>query len=161
MKLGYWPFRPDVSGIARLLRRLIKANDGIETIEFAIVALTLFVFVLGIVEFGRLYWTQSELQYAAEAAARCATVSRSATITGNGPGNYAADQVFGVTVPAGAASALTTSPSCGNQVTMCFPFEFIVPALFPFSGTTPAACPAGYTAPTSGLTLVATGCHQA
>ena len=161
MKLGYRPFRLEFSGIARLLRRLIKANDGIETSEFAIVALTLFVFVLGIIEFGRLYWTQSELQYAAEAAARCATVSCSATITGTGPGNYAADQVFGVSVPAGAASALTTSPSCGNQVTICFPFEFIVQGLFPFSNTTPAACPAGYAAPAAGLTLIATGCHQA
>ncbi len=161
MKLGYRRFPLDLSRVARHLRRLIKANDGVETIEFAIVALTLFVFVLGIVEFGRLYWTQSELQYAAEEAARCATVSCSATITGTGPGNYAADQVFGVTVPAGAASALTASPSCGNQVTICFPFEFIVQGLFPFSNTTPAACPAGYTAPAAGLTLIATGCHQA
>ena len=48
MKFGHRPFPPDFSGIARLLRRLAKADDGIETIEFAIVALTLFVFVLGI-----------------------------------------------------------------------------------------------------------------
>jgi Flp pilus assembly protein TadG len=161
MKLGNRPFPLDLSGIVRHLRRLIKASDGVETIEFAVVAATLFVVVLGIVEFGRLYWTQSELQYAAEAAARCATVSCSATITGTGPGNYAADQVFGVTVPAGTASAITVSPSCGNQVTMCFPFTFIVQGLFPFTNATPASCPVGYTAPASGLTLIVTGCHQA
>src|SRR5258708_2601154 len=125
MRLGYRRFFPDLSRVARQLRRLIRASDGVETIEFAIISLTLFVFVLGIVEFGRLYWTQSELQYAVEEAARCATVSCSATITGTGPGNYAADQVFGVTVPAGAASALTVSPSCGNQLTIFSPFQLI------------------------------------
>ena len=161
MNLGCWPFPLGPSRIARLLRRLVKAPDGVETIEFALVSVTLFILSLGIVEFGRLYWTISELHYAVEAAARCATMSCSATITGTGPGNYAADQVFGVTVPAGTVFALTTSPVCGNQVTVCFPFEFIVPGLFPFTNAPPATCPAGYAAPASGLTLTATGCHQA
>jgi Flp pilus assembly protein TadG len=161
MKLGHFRFPPGLARIARLLRRLVKASDGIETVEFALVSITLFIFVLGIVEFGRLFWTQSELQYAVEAAARCVTVSCSATITGTGPGTYAADQVYGVTVPAGTVFGLTTSPVCGNQVTVCYPFQFIVPGLFPFTNATPAACPAGYTAPASGLTLYASGCHQA
>jgi Flp pilus assembly protein TadG len=64
-----------LSRIAGLLRRLVKASDGTETIEFALLAIPFFLFLLEVVEFARLYWTQSELQYAAEAAARCATVN--------------------------------------------------------------------------------------
>ena len=75
MKLRYRPFPRNRPAVAPLLRRLIKASDGIETIEFALVSITLFLFLLGVVEFGWLYWTQSSLQYAAEAGARCATVN--------------------------------------------------------------------------------------
>ena len=63
-----------LAAIRRALTRLLREADGSEAIEFAIVANALLLFLLGTVEFGRLYWTQSELQYAAEAAARAATV---------------------------------------------------------------------------------------
>ncbi len=64
------------------------------------------------------------------------------------------------------------NPACGNEVVVCYPFQFIVPGLFPFTNTAPppcpltppatgACCPAGYAAPAPGLTLTATGCHQA
>src|SRR4029077_6474209 len=97
MKLGYRSFHLPLS-----LRRLIKASDGIETIEFALVSITLFLFLLGVIEFGWLYWTQSELQYAAEAAARCATVNCCASgpavcggATGNaGVQNYTTNQLL-------------------------------------------------------------------
>ncbi|HEX2645636.1 MAG TPA: pilus assembly protein TadG-related protein [Candidatus Dormibacteraeota bacterium] len=62
------------------------------------------------------------------------------------------DIVFSLTNP---------SPACGNQVTVCYAFTFIVPTLFPFSNTLPASCPPNYNPPTQGLTLTATGCHQA
>jgi Flp pilus assembly protein TadG len=67
MKLRYRPFPLNRFAIPPLLRRLIKAREGIETVEFALVSITLFLFLLGVVEFGWLYWTQSGLQYAAEA----------------------------------------------------------------------------------------------
>lgn len=165
-----------------LLWRLVRARDGVEAIEFAIIFPVLMLFLLGCIEFARLWWTQSELQYAAEAAARCVTVGCATNITGTGPTTYAANRVYSISVPAGAVFQLypaanpsadppvNTGPACGNLVTVCFPFQFIAPALFPFTNTAPAACagspptvpccPPTYSAPATGLTLNAIGCHQ-
>jgi Flp pilus assembly protein TadG len=56
------------------LARLLRGVDGSAVIEFAVVANALLLLLLGVVEFGRLYWTQSALQSAVEATARYATV---------------------------------------------------------------------------------------
>ena len=150
-----------IRAVGGMLLRLARAREGVEAIEFAIVLPVMVLFLLGCIEFGRLYWTQSELQFAAEAAARCVTVSCSNNIVGKGANTYAAKQVVSIDVPDGVVFSLTSpSPACGNQVTVCYPFTFIVPTLFPFSNTV-AGCPNNYTAPTVGLTLTATGCHQA
>jgi len=135
------------------LTRLFREADGSETIEFAIAANALLLFLLGVVEFGRLYWTQSELQYAAEAAARYATVytfnnpsATSAQVQTNTQ-NQAPTYVYTTSVPASdfavtAYDATTNTPSCGNRVIVTYPFSFVVTGLFPFS-----------------ITLTATGCH--
>src|ERR1044071_4646911 len=91
------------------LRPLAATNDGGGIIELALAAIPLFMLLLGVVEFARLYWTQSELQYAAEAAARCATTNCCASAptscggsTGNtGVQNFAAGQLLGMSVPSG------------------------------------------------------------
>src|SRR5437879_2613704 len=97
---------PHISRTAALLRRLLKARNGVETIEFALAAIPLLTFLFGVVEFARLYWTQSELQYAAEAAARCATLVKlsspnpatcggSAVTDNAGVQSFAANQLLG------------------------------------------------------------------
>jgi hypothetical protein len=112
---------------------------------------------LGVVEFGRLYWTQSELQYAAEAAARCATVnccpaSCGGVQPGDASNNYAgfrqftASQLLGMSVPSGSLSSFQVSAAtCGNQVTFNYTFNFIVTSLLPQGA----------------INLATTACHQA
>ena len=152
MNLGY--VRCDPCGIARLLLRLTKAPDGVETVEFALVSIALFTFLLGVVEFGRAYWTQSELQYAAEAGARCATV----TCCAGGPAscggstgtpgiqNFTAGQLLGMSVSSSSLSNFQVSAqTCGNQVTFTYTFHFIVSGLIPQSA----------------IPLTTTACHQA
>ena len=154
MNQAHW--RPAVGPcrIGRVLRRLVAASEGVETIEFALVSLALFLFMFGVVEFGRLYWTQSELQYAAEAAARCATVGCCSTgpltcggLTGNlGLQNYTAGQVYGLSIAGSDLSNFSlTAATCGNQVSFNYTFNFIVTQLLP-QGT---------------ITLATTACHQA
>ena len=154
MKFGHWPFPLDLWRIARLLRRLARAPDGVETVEFALVSIALFMFLLGVVEFGRLYWTQSELQYAAEAAARCATVNCCAggpASCGGSTGttgiqNFTAGQLIGMSVASSKLSTFQVSAqTCGNQVTFNYTFSFIVTSLLPQSA----------------ITLATTACHQA
>ena len=154
MNPPYRSFPLELSRIVRLLRRLVKASDGSETIEFALLAIPFFLFLLGVVEFARLYWTQSELQYAAEAAARCATVNCCSSgpascggSTGNtGVQNFAAGQLLGMSVSSSNLSNFhVTGASCGNQVTFTYAFDFIVGPLIP----------------NSTITLSATACNQA
>ena len=133
-----------------LLRRLIRAEGGAEAIEFALVSIPLFLFLLGVIEFARLYWTQSELQYAAEAAARCATLNCCGNNCGtSGAGrlkDYTVSQLLGMSVPSGSLSNFQLNArACGNQVSFTYSFNFIVGALFPRAG----------------VTLSASACHQA
>src|SRR5437762_3021938 len=157
--------RRQISAAGETLLRLAKAREGVEAIEFAIVLPVMLLFILGLIEFGRLYWVQSELQFAAEAAARCITVTcQASNIVGSGTSTYAAKQLYSVDVPTGVVFSQTSpNPACGNQATVCYPFTFIVPTLFSFinNNAVPTTCPNSYSAPTQGLTLTAIGCHQA
>src|SRR5579872_3986525 len=134
-----------LAGLSRgtgILRRLWRAADGVETIEFALSAIPLLMFLLGVVEFARLYWVQSELQYAAEAAARCVTTNCCAagpSSCGGGTGNtgvqsFTANQVFGMTVQSSDLQSFTVgTASCGNQVSFSYTFHFLVGDLIPNS----------------------------
>lgn len=151
MKPGHriFPLRPS-------LRRLIKASDGIETVEFALVSITLFLFLLGVIEFGWLYWTQSELQYAAEAAARCQTVNCCASgpaVCGGATGsagvqNYTTNQLLGMSIPSSSLSnfQVNINAICGNQVSFTYTYNFLV---------------VGSLFPPNSIVLSATACHQA
>lgn len=140
--------------IGGALRRLFFDSGGAEAIEFALVSIPLVLFLFGVIEFARLYWTQSELQYAAEAAARCVTLNccaNSPSICGNSSGNagvqnYAAAQLLGASISSSDLSQFQiTSKACGNQVAFNYQFNFIVTGLMPKSS----------------ITLSATACSQA
>jgi len=135
--------------------RLLREVDGSTVIEFAVVANALLLLLLGVVEFGRLYWTQSALQSAVEAAARYATVytfnnpTATPTQIQTAAQNQAPNYMYSISVPVSdftvtAYNAATSTPSCGNQVTVSYPFSFIATGLFPYGS----------------ITLTATGCHQ-
>jgi Flp pilus assembly protein TadG len=152
MDLGYRPFLVGLSRIARPLRRLLKARDGVETVEFALVSIALFTFLLGVVEFGRLYWTQSELQSAAEAGARYCTVHSDPTDPNVcttpfvAVKSYIVGKVLGMSIASGDLSNFQASAQdCGNQITFTYTFHFIVSGLLPQAG----------------INLATTACHQA
>ncbi len=98
---------------------------GTVAIEFALLLPALLLFILGIADVGRLIWTQTTLDRAVEAAARCAVVD--ATTCGNATltATYAVGQAFGLTI---ASSAFTvTTPACGTRVAVTMPFTLIIP----------------------------------
>lgn len=154
MTLRHQHIVPGVSRLMGLLRRLVAAVDGAETIEFAFAAIPLLMFLLGVVEFARLYWVQSELQYAAEAGARCLTTNccgGSPAACANSSGSsgvraYTAKQVLGMTVsPSDLQNFMPTVASCGNQISFTYNFRFLV----------------GQIVPHSDITLSTTACNQA
>jgi Flp pilus assembly protein TadG len=129
------------------LARLVRSENGSNAVEFAIVVPLLLALFLGIFEFGRAVWVQGMLDYAVEQAARCASLSNSASCgTAAQIASYAAAQTSPLNIPAGSFAA--TTPACGNQVTATYIFSFIGTAtliggspLFPTSVTlTSSSC---------------------
>ncbi len=121
------------------MRRNPSGRNGGAAIEMAFALPVALLFVAGLLEFGRIIWTQTTLDYAEESAARCASINSSLC------GTAAAVQSFAVRASAGlavtASNFALSTPSCGSMVTASLPYSFAVPWLFPYSLTlTSSAC---------------------
>jgi uncharacterized membrane protein len=100
---------------------------GAMALEFALVLPALLLFVLGLMDVGRLIWTQTTLDRAVEAAARCGAVETSLCGSTATIQSYAVGQAFGLVVPSADFSVATVG--CGVQVSATMPFIFIIPWL--------------------------------
>lgn len=128
----------------RLALAAARDRRGATAIETAMLFPVFLLLLLGIGEFGRALWTQTALQYAVGAAARCAAINP--TSCTNVPA-YAATQAYGLSIPSGDFT-YTANASCGvsgyaggAQVTVSYPFQPLVPQLVPLSVTLSAqAC---------------------
>ena len=106
-----------------------KACDGTTAVETAIVVPAFLLLLFAVIEAGLLFWTQTTLQFAVEAAARCAVVNTTQCGRTSAIQSYAASQALGMTVS--GSSFNVSQPSCGYQVSISYPFSFIVSGLFP------------------------------
>ena len=114
------------------LGRFCRDVQGASAVEFAILAVPFFMMLFGIIEGGRLLWTQVGLQHAVETAARCAsleTADNPNPCPGSSVEDYAATQAFGLNL---SASVFTVSTvGCGTQVIAKYPFNFFTNVLGP------------------------------
>jgi Flp pilus assembly protein TadG len=102
-----------------------KHEGGAAAVEFALIGLPLFLLIFGIVEGGRMLWTQNSLQYSVEQAARCAVVNASTCGTTTQIQSYAVSKAYGLNL---SASVFTVSnPSCGTKVSASLPYQTILP----------------------------------
>jgi Flp pilus assembly protein TadG len=125
---------------------LAEACEGTTAVETAIVLPVFLLVFLAIVEGSLLLWTQSTLQFAVEAAARCAAVNMpqaapAACASASATESYAASETYGMTIP--SSSFTFSQPSCGYQVSASYVYSFIVSEVYP-TGT---------------ITLTATSCY--
>ncbi len=104
------------------LARIWRDDRGASALEFALTAPVFFLFLFGIIEFGLLFWTQLGLQHGTEMAARCATVNPTLCPSGSAITSYAAQQAFGLALPAQTFTYSTST--CGNQVSANYAFQF-------------------------------------
>jgi uncharacterized membrane protein len=131
--------------------QFIFCRRGAAAIEYAIVLPVLLMFVLGIMDTGRLLWTYATIYRATEAAARCraiaAAVPTAVTCTTSAQTQtHAVDAAWGLAID---ASAFTVSnPACGIQVHASYDFQFTIP-WFPAFGESPPGT----------TTLTATVCY--
>jgi Flp pilus assembly protein TadG len=124
----------------RLIRRLRIARDGVASVEFALLAIPFLLMSFGIIEFGRLIWTDEALEATAAIGARCMGVLSSSCASG---GTYSSSNTTTYILAVASdwnltltSSALTLTPngSCGgvagfSQVTISYTFETVVPQL--------------------------------
>lgn len=122
----------------RLLAAVARDRGAASAVETALLFPVFLMLLLGIGEFGRALWTQTALQYAVGAAARCAAVNPSSC---SDVPAYAAAQAYGLSVPS-SDFTYTASASCGvsgytggAQVNVSYPFTPMVPRLVPLSVT--------------------------
>ncbi len=104
-----------------MLRRFWANIRGATAVEFAITAPVFFALLFGIVDGGRLLWTQVGLQHAVEMAARCASIDNT-TLCSDVPA-YAATEAFGLDLPA-AIFTVSTGACDGVQVSANYQFTF-------------------------------------
>ena len=122
-----------------MLGRLAADRQGSTAVEFALVAIPLFTLLFGSMEFCRLVWTQSALNFAVQEAARCASVTPGTCGTAAQITTYAAAEIAPAYVPASAFTA--SSATCGHSVTASFVYPFVATGLFSMTPTlTASAC---------------------
>lgn len=125
----------------------LKSRRGAVALEYGLVLPALLLFVLGIMDSGRLLWTYTTLSRAAAAAARCGAVDPVTCGTAAQIRNYAVTQAYGLTI---ATTAFTpTTVACGSRVAATYSFRFIIPWISPIE-------PFG---PSNTITLNATACY--
>jgi Flp pilus assembly protein TadG len=113
---------------------LWKERRGNAALEFAFLMPVFLVLFLGIMEFGRLLWTQTTLQHAVEAAARYGAINDPTCNSTGLTHSYAAGEVFGQSVAA-SSFTLSCTACAGTQVKGQVNFTFVVPAFFPYNIT--------------------------
>lgn len=105
---------------------------GAAAIEYGLILPAVLLFVIGIIDVGRLLWTYTTLNRAVEAAARCGAINTNDCATAAQIQSRGVAEAWGLTVPASAFTA--TTASCGVQVTVGYDFVFAIPALAGASG---------------------------
>lgn len=93
----------------QLCRRLLQCRSGASAIEFAILALPMFLLLFGSVEAGRAYWTSQAVKDVATSVARCIGVAspecvKDGTYDKDRSVSYALASARGLGVPLSQAS---------------------------------------------------------
>lgn len=116
-----------------MVARFIRDRGGATAVEMAVILPLLLLLMFGVIEFGRLLWTQVTLDYAAESAARCHAINKTICGTVDQTQSYAASRALGLDVP--PSTFAVTSEGCGKKVSVTLPFQFVVPQLLPYAVT--------------------------
>jgi Flp pilus assembly protein TadG len=106
-----------------------RDRRGLTSLEFALVAMPLTLFLFGVVEVGLAVRAKSALQYATAQTARCSVVDSAQCGTVESAKAYALTQTMGVSVPATAFTV--TTETCGRRVTATMTLPVVAKHVFP------------------------------
>ena len=115
---------------------------GVAALEFAFVLPVLMLIAFGIIDLGRAVWTQTTLDYAAQAAARCRAIGSASCSTDALAQTYGVTQAYGLTGVTMAVSQPVSGNCAGyKQARATKNFSYIFPFFTHYSGTfTSTAC---------------------
>lgn len=114
-----------------------RGRRGTTALEYALVMPVLLLFLLGIMDMGRLMWIYTGLNRGVEEGSRCAATNTTTCGTNAQIQAVAAAAVWGASVPSSAFSV--SNPSCGIQVSASYGFTFFTPGLSAIT-LAPSAC---------------------
>jgi Flp pilus assembly protein TadG len=106
------------------IRGFLLCESGATIIEFAI-GLTVFVMLIfGVLNIAMVLWTLGSLHYAAESAARYASVN--SPVTANSVQTYALNAYYGESL-GGTNPFHYSATGCGNTVTASYTYSLVIP----------------------------------
>ena len=103
-----------MSRLPRFARTLVRCRRGTAAVEAAFVLPVLLLLLLGILEFGRMFWAQASLDFAVQETARCASVRPDLCGTAEAASAYAAARIAAVKIDRSAFTL--TDEACGKRV---------------------------------------------
>jgi Flp pilus assembly protein TadG len=112
--------------------------SGATALEFALCAPAFFMLVMGIVQGGLLVWMQLALQQGVEAAARCASINKTACANNTQIQAYASAQSYGLSPP--SSSFTVSATGCGNMVQASYTPTYLPSFPIPTQTLTAQAC---------------------
>lgn len=115
----------------RSVRRLLRNRDGASTIEIAFALPILIALLLGAFEFGRLFFTWSTIQYAAEQTGRYAMGKPSSTTTELT--NFLKTKLPGLVANSVAVNVSPESDSGVNYMVIVARVHFTFLSIFPIN----------------------------
>jgi Flp pilus assembly protein TadG len=105
---------------------LRSCESGATIVELAFGLTAFLMMTFGIIDIARVLWTLGSLHYAAEAAARCASVNSTTCGTASAIQTYALNRYYGESL--GASNPFTYSATgCGNTVTASYNYSLTIP----------------------------------
>jgi len=108
--------------------RLLRCERGATALEFAFLAPVFFAMIFGVIDVGRVAWTLGSLHFAAESAARYASLNYDSS--GNPPAaatvqTYALNAYYGESL--GSNPFTYSATGCGNTVTANYDYSLTIP----------------------------------
>jgi Flp pilus assembly protein TadG len=108
--------------------RLLACEDGSSAVELGIILSVFLSMLFGIINVAMVLWTIGSLHYAAQTAARCASVGSSSCTSASTTEAYALSQYFGLSL-GGTNPFVYTPTGCGNTVTASYTYSLVIPLI--------------------------------
>ncbi|HLP68306.1 MAG TPA: TadE/TadG family type IV pilus assembly protein [Rhizobium sp.] len=125
-----------MTGALSRLGRARRCQSGATAVEFALVGLPLFLLILGVVEFGRAFFLQNDLSYAADVAARQVLIGQVGPSLSETDATTMLDDAVRANFRSGDPALLqvstareTVNGSDFRVLTLRYPFTFLLPDL--------------------------------